>query len=155
MSIFTENNDSLKGEVRLAEIDEVIPWPICQRKFQVLHWPEEHLEKRGSAPDGGHPPRGEVDVGIVGEFLSELPVKVVGPLCMCVSGQVIDSEYLYTMYMKVYSKQLTDGFTSSFGGMWLAPLADTYGSYHKLINLDMAVPYQLHLIALSLVVTFL
>ena len=66
--------------VRLAEVDEVVPLPAGQDKLQVLQSPQQHLEQRCSAPNGGNPPCGEVDVGKIREGLVEITMEIVRSL---------------------------------------------------------------------------
>ena len=62
-----------------AEVDEEVPAPVphCQ---QVGHGAQVHGEQAGPAPDGGHPPGGDPDVGVLGGQRLDLSVEVVGPL---------------------------------------------------------------------------
>ena len=52
-------------EVRLAEVDEVVPAPVSQDILQVSHGGEDHLQEGSPAPNGSHAPGGEVDIRIV------------------------------------------------------------------------------------------
>ena len=56
--------------------------------LEILHGSEEHLEEGSPAPNGCHPPGGEVDVGQVGEILVELTMKVVGSLWQTKVGNI-------------------------------------------------------------------
>ena len=67
------------GVVGGAEVDEEVPLPVPHGQ-QVGHGPEVHGEQAGPAPDGGHPPGGDPDIGVLGCQGLDLPVEVVGPL---------------------------------------------------------------------------
>ena len=71
--------DQPGGEVRGAEIDEIIPFPVHHGE-QVLHAAEVSLQEAGPPPDGDHPPgRGPHVRELLGD-LQDLPVQVAGPL---------------------------------------------------------------------------
>ena len=62
-----------------AEVDEEVPAPVPHGQ-QVGHGPEVHGQQARPAPDGGHAPGGDPDVGVLGGQGPDLPVEVVGPL---------------------------------------------------------------------------